>query len=195
MHAELFGDPGRGEGGIVVQELRDARREQIAGDLVTGARRTAPAAAAGAAGRGGVVAYDVAGPVLDSAHEHQVLAHGRILLPAVPGGRVHPAQRSGLLTVQQVIVIVRRRQLRDWATGKVGVDLLAAVKPGPARTQRRGETLGPETTRVDQGLHSNALLRGNVGEGAHQVPASSADHVWVLPIRPTTGFPGTDATR
>lgn len=52
VHAELLGDPGRGEGGIVVQELRDAHREQVARDLVTGARRAASASAGTGAGAG-----------------------------------------------------------------------------------------------------------------------------------------------
>src|SRR5690606_11794741 len=123
VHAELFGDPGRGEGGVVVQELRDARREHVARNLVADARRAAGATAGPGAGGRGVVPYDVAGPVLASADTHHVLAHRRVFLAAVPGMQRNSAERSGLLALQQVFVIVRRRQFRDGAPGEVGIDL------------------------------------------------------------------------
>jgi hypothetical protein len=80
VHAQAVGDVARGEGGVVVKELRDAQGELVARDLVPYPGGPSPATtASAAAGRGGVLADDAVRPVLDTAHDDQVLAHSRVL--------------------------------------------------------------------------------------------------------------------
>ncbi|MFD9934148.1 hypothetical protein ACFWZ6_13575 [Streptomyces massasporeus] len=83
LHAELFGDPGRGQGGIVVQELRDARREQITGAWSPTPAGRPPPTLPGRRGLG-VWSRTTWRASARPAHEHQEFAYGRILLPTVP---------------------------------------------------------------------------------------------------------------
>ncbi|MFI6967143.1 hypothetical protein [Streptomyces sp. NPDC050255] len=185
VDTEPGGDGGGADRGVGVQQLGGEGGDLVARDLVPGAR--GPAAAGRGGGPPGAARLErpdsAPWPVVDPARLDPGLGQGRVALVDVPGVRGHPDQRRALPAVQEVTVVLLRRERGDRLAQEVGVDLLTVVQPRtrPLRVDRGREALGLIRLEMGVAVDAEPLLRGEVRQGAHAMLPACSDHRGVPP--------------